>query len=116
MEAFEAIPYSPALMTERGVLVSINSDSGEEMRHLNQEAGKSVKWGGLDPVAALKMVTLNPAQQLGVGDRVGSIDVGKDADLVLYDGDPLAIQSVVQMTSSTAISISIATPTPRARP
>jgi imidazolonepropionase-like amidohydrolase len=98
MEAFEAIPYSPALMTQRGVVVSINSDSGEEMRHLNQEAGKAVKWGGMDPVAALKMVTLNPAKQLGIADHVGSIEVGKDADLVLYDGDPLAIRSVVQKT------------------
>ena len=98
MEAFDAIPQNAALMTERGVNVSINSDSGEEMRHLNQEAGKSVKWGGMDPIAALKMVTLNPAQQLGVAARVGSIEVGKDADLVLYDGDPLAIRSVVQKT------------------
>jgi imidazolonepropionase-like amidohydrolase len=98
MEAFEAIPYSPALMTERGVLVSINSDSDEEMRHLNQEAAKSIHWGGMDPVGALRMVTLNPAQQLRIADRVGSIEAGKDADLVLYDGDPLSIESVVQKT------------------
>jgi imidazolonepropionase-like amidohydrolase len=98
VEAYEAIPYNAALMTERGVVVSINSDSGEEMRHLNQEAGKAVKWGGVSEADALKMVTLNPAKQLGIADRVGSIEVGKDADLVLYDGNPLAIHSVVQKT------------------
>ncbi len=98
VEAYEAIPYNAALMTERGVVVSINSDSGEEMRHLNQEAGKAVKWGGMSEADAIKMVTLNPAKQLRIDNRVGSIEVGKDADLVLYDGNPLAIQSVVQKT------------------
>jgi imidazolonepropionase-like amidohydrolase len=98
VEAYEAIPHNTALMTERGVLVSINSDSGEEMRHLNQEAAKAVKWGGMTEVEALKTVTLNPAKQLGIADRVGSIEVGKDADLVLYNGHPLAVSSVVQKT------------------
>lgn len=98
VEAYEAIPHNAALMTERGVLVSINSDSGEEMRHLNQEAAKAVKWGGVDEIEALKMVTLNPARQLGIDRRVGSIEVGKDADLVLYNGHPLATESVVQKT------------------
>jgi len=98
VEAYDAIPYAAALMADRGVLVSINSDSGEEMRHLNQEAAKAIKWGGTDPVAALAMVTLNPAKQLRIDDRVGSIEVGKDADLVLYDGDPLSVLSVVQKT------------------
>jgi imidazolonepropionase-like amidohydrolase len=98
VEAYDAIPYNAALMTERGVLVSINSDSGEEMRHLNQEAAKAIKWGGLSDVEALKLVTLNPAMQLRIDDRVGSIEVGKDADLVLYDGHPLEIRSVVQKT------------------
>jgi imidazolonepropionase-like amidohydrolase len=98
VEAYDAIPHAAALMAERGVLVSINSDSGEEMRHLNQEAAKAVKWGGADPIAALAMVTLNPARQLRIDDRVGSIEVGKDADLVLYDGDPLSMLSVVQKT------------------
>lgn len=98
VEAYDAIPYNAALMTERGVLVSINSDSGEEMRHLNQEAGKMMKWGGLEELPALALVTLNPAKQLGIDHRVGSIEVGKDADLVLYDGPPLAMRSVVQKT------------------
>jgi imidazolonepropionase-like amidohydrolase len=98
MEAYDAIPYNAALMTERGVVVSINSDSAEEMRHLNQEAAKAIHWGGMSEIEALKMVTLNPAIQLGVADRVGSIEAGKDADLVLYDGNPLSVLSVVQKT------------------
>ncbi len=98
VEAYDAIPHNAALMTERGVLVSINSDSGEEMRHLNQEAAKAIKWGGLDENAALRLVTLNPAIQLGIDDRVGSIEVGKDADLTLYDGHPLSVYSIVQKT------------------
>ena len=98
VEAYEAIPYNAALMTERGVVVSINSDSGEEMRHLNQEAAKAIKWGGLSEVEALALVTLNPAKQLLIDDRVGSIEVGKDADLVIYDGNPLEVRSVPQKT------------------
>ena len=98
VEAYDAIPYNAALMIERGVLVSINSDSSEEMRHLNQEAAKAVKWGGLGEIEALALVTLNPAKQLGIADRVGSIEVGKDADLALFDGPPLSAFSVVQKT------------------
>ena len=98
VEAYEAIPHNAALMAERDVVVSINSDSGEEIRHLNHEAGKAVKWGGMDEIEALKLVTLNPAIQLGIDHRVGSIEVGKDADLVVFDGHPLEIRSVVQMT------------------
>ena len=98
VEAYDAIPYNAALMTEKGVLVSINSDSGEEMRHLNQEAAKAMKWGGLTEEEALRLVTLNPAMQLRVDDRTGSIDVGKDADLVVFDGHPLSVYGVVQQT------------------
>jgi len=98
VEAYEAIPHNAALMTERGVSVSINSDSGEEMRHLNQEAAKAVRWGGASQAEALKMITLNPAVHLGVDDRVGSIEVGKDADLVIFDGHPLSAYAVVQTT------------------
>jgi len=83
-------------MTQRGVVVSINSDSAEEARHLNQEAAKTMKWGGLSETEALKLVTLNPAIQLGVADRVGSIEVGKDADLVIYDRHPLSVFAVPQ--------------------
>ena len=84
VEAYDAIPYNAALMTERGVVVSINSDSAEEARHLNQEAAKMMKYGGMTETEALKLVTLNPAKQLRIDNRVGSIDVGKDADLVIY--------------------------------
>jgi imidazolonepropionase-like amidohydrolase len=98
VEAYDAIPYNAALMAERGVVVSINSDSREEMRHLNQEAAKAVKYGGLSETEALKLVTLNPAQQLGVANRVGSIDVGKDADLVIYTNHPLSVFSRVETT------------------
>jgi len=98
VEAYEAIPHNAALMTERGVRVSINSDSGEEMRHLNQEAAKTMKWGGADRDAALAMVTINPAIQLGIGDQVGSIEVGKDADLVIWANDPLSVYGRVDST------------------
>jgi adenine deaminase len=85
-------------MTERGVLVSINSDSGEEMRHLNQEAAKAMKWGNMEEEAALRLVTLNPAVQLGIDDRTGSIDVGKDADLAIFDANPLNVLAKVVQT------------------
>ncbi len=98
VEAYEAIPHNAALMTDRGVLSSINSDDAEEMRHLNHEAAKSVKWGGLSDEQALALVTINPAKQLGIDDRVGSIEVGKDADLVVYDRHPLSSYAVVQTT------------------
>jgi len=98
VEAYDAIPYNAALMTRRGVLVSINSDDAEEATHLNQEAAKSIKFGGLSRDEALKLVTLNPAIQLGIDKRVGSIDVGKDADLAIYNHDPLSAYAVVQKT------------------
>ncbi len=98
VEAYDAIPYNAALMTRRGVVVSINSDDAEEATHLNQEAAKSMKYGGLSHDEALKLVTLNPAIQLGIDKRVGSIDAGKDADLVIYNHDPLSAYAVVQKT------------------
>ena len=98
VEAYDAIPYNAALMTERGVVASINSDSPEEMRHLNQEAAKAMKWGGLSEAEAMKLVTLNPAIHLGVQDRVGSIEVGKDADLAIFSGHPLSVMGVVEQT------------------
>jgi imidazolonepropionase-like amidohydrolase len=98
VEAYEAIPYNAALMTKRGVVVSINSDDAEEATHLNQEAAKTMKYGGLSHDEALKLVTLNPAIQLGIDKRVGSIDVGKDADLVIYNHDPLSAYAVAQKT------------------
>jgi imidazolonepropionase-like amidohydrolase len=98
VEAYDAIPYNAAIMTRRGVLVSVNSDDAEEATHLNQEAAKSIRYGGLSREEALKMVTINPAMQLGIDKRVGSIDVGKDADLVIYNHDPLSAYAVVQKT------------------
>lgn len=98
VEAYDAIPYNAALMTRRGVVVSINSDDAEEATHLNQEAAKSMKFGGLSHDEALKLVTLNPAIQLGIDKRVGSIDIGKDADLAIYNHDPLSAYAVVQKT------------------
>lgn len=98
VEAYDAIPYNAAIMTRRGVLVSINSDDAEEATHLNQEAAKTMHYGGLTHDEALKLVTLNPAIQLGIDKRVGSIDVGKDADLVIYNHDPLSAYAVVQQT------------------
>jgi imidazolonepropionase-like amidohydrolase len=98
VEAYDAIPYNAALMTKRGVVVSVNSDDAAEATHLNQEAAKSMKFGGLTHEEALKLVTINPAIQLGIDKRVGSIDVGKDADLVIYNHDPLSAYAVTQKT------------------
>ncbi len=98
VEAYEAIPYNAAIMTDRGIVVSINSDSGEEGRHLNQEAAKTMKWGGMDESQALAMVTINPAIQLMIEDRVGSLEVGKDADVVLWENYPLSSYAKVQTT------------------
>jgi imidazolonepropionase-like amidohydrolase len=96
VEAFDAIPYNAALMERAGVVVSLNSDDAELMRHLNSEAGKTMKYGGMTEDQALAMVTLNPAKQLGIDNRVGSIEVGKDADLVIYDKYPLSDYAKVQ--------------------
>lgn len=98
MEAYDAIPYNAALMTRMGVIVSINSDDAAEATHLNQEAAKAMRYGGLTHNQALRLVTLNPAIQLGIDKRVGSIDPGKDADLVIWNNDPLSVYAVDQMT------------------
>ncbi len=92
-EVKEAIPYNAALMSMAGVVTAINSDDREMARRLNQEAAKSIKYGNMSEVDALKMVTLNPAKLLHLDDRMGSIRVGKDADLVLWTSHPLSIYS-----------------------
>jgi N-acetylglucosamine-6-phosphate deacetylase len=97
-EVVDAIPHNAAIMSEVGVNVSINSDSSEHARRLNTEAAKAVKYGGMDPAEALKLVTLNPAIQLGVGDRMGSLEVGKDADFVIWSGSPLSYTSRCEST------------------
>jgi imidazolonepropionase-like amidohydrolase len=96
MEAIDAIPYNAAIMTRKGVVSSLNSDDAELMRRLNTEAAKAIKYGGLSREEALALVTINPAKQLGVDNRVGSIEVGKDADIVIYDKDPLSNFAKVQ--------------------
>jgi imidazolonepropionase-like amidohydrolase len=98
VEAYEAIPYNAAIMTQRGIVVSINSDSDEEGRHLNQEAAKTMKWGGMTEDEALAMITINPAIQLVIDDRVGSLEVGKDADVVLWENYPLSSYARVRTT------------------
>lgn len=98
MEVYDGIPYNAALLHRQGVLTSLNSDSDELARRLNTEAAKAVKYGGVPPVEALSMVTLNPARQLGVSDRIGSIEPGKDADLVLWSASPLSSFARVEQT------------------
>lgn len=91
MEVEDAIPYNAAIMHKVGLTVAINSDDAEMARRLNQEAAKTMKYGGLSAEEALNMVTINPAKMLHVDDKVGSIKVGKDADLVLWSDNPLSI-------------------------
>jgi imidazolonepropionase-like amidohydrolase len=98
LEAWDAIPHNAALMAERGVVVSINSDSDERARRLYQEAAKAMHYGGASEEEALRMITLNAAKHLGVEKRVGSIEVGKDADLAIFTGHPFAPASRVDMT------------------
>lgn len=97
-EARDAIPYNGALLHERGVVTSFSSDDGELARHMNLEAAKAVRYGGLDEHEALKMVTAYPAIQLGLADRIGRIARGLDADLVLWSGHPLSASSRVDQT------------------
>jgi imidazolonepropionase-like amidohydrolase len=98
MEAYDAIPYNAALMHERGVNVSVNSDSDERARRLYLEAAKTMKYGGMTEEEALRTVTLNSAIQLGIDKRTGSIDVGKDADLVIFSQHPFSVYTMPEMT------------------
>ena len=98
MEAYDAIPYNAALMASRGVNVSINSDSDERARRLYLDAAKCVKYGGMTEEEALRTVTLNPAIQLGIEKRTGSIDVGKDADIVIFSQHPFSVYTMPEMT------------------
>ncbi|MDH3711791.1 MAG: amidohydrolase family protein, partial [Cyclobacteriaceae bacterium] len=97
-EVIEAIPYNASLMTGEGVVTAINSDNAEMGRRLNQEAAKSIKYGGMSEEDAWKMVTLNPAKLLQLDHRMGSIKVGKDADLVLWTHNPLSVYATVEQT------------------
>jgi imidazolonepropionase-like amidohydrolase len=98
IEAYDAIPYNAAIMTRAGVVVSVNSDSDERARRLNIEAAKAMRYGDLTEEQALKLITLNPAIQLGIQDRVGSLEVGKDADLAIWNGHPFSVYSRVDTT------------------
>ena len=97
-EVVDAIPFNGTLMANAGVEVSFNSDSDELARRMNLEAAKAVKYGGLDEAEALKFVTINPARQLKIDDRVGSLEVGKDADFVVWSGHPLSTYSICEET------------------
>jgi imidazolonepropionase-like amidohydrolase len=95
VEAVDAIPHNAAIMVRKGVLVSVNSDSAEHARRLNTEAAKSIKWGGLTEDEALALVTINPAKQLRIESRVGSLEPGKDADVVVWTRHPLSSYAIV---------------------
>ncbi|MDC6367599.1 MULTISPECIES: amidohydrolase family protein [Flavobacteriaceae] len=97
-EVNDAIPYNAAIMASQGVTVAINSDDAEMSRRLNQEAGKTVKYGGMSEIEAWKTVTLNPAKLLHIDDKVGSIEVGKDADVVLWNNHPLSVYAKAEKT------------------
>lgn len=97
-EVYDAIPHNACLMAQRGVLTSINSDSRDLQRRLNQEAAKSVTYCGMSAVDAWNMVTINPAKQLKIDDRVGSIAKGKQADFVIWDNDPLSVYARAEQT------------------
>lgn len=97
-ETYDAIPYNGALMHEAGVLVTFNSDDDEIARRLNLEAAKGVKYGGMSEIDALNTVTINSAKQLKIDKWVGSLEVGKDADFVVWSGHPLSTQSICTET------------------
>jgi len=98
VEAYDAIPYNGAILYEQGVVVSFNSDSVELARRMNTEAAKAVKYGNVPPEEALKFVTLNAAKQLHLDHRIGSLEVGKDADFVIWNDLPLSTYSVCEQT------------------
>lgn len=98
LEAYDAIPYNAYILWKNGVNVSINSDSDERMRRLNLDAAKVMKYGGVPEEDALKMITINPAKQLGIDKRTGSVEQGKDADLVIWTGHPFSSFSRPEMT------------------
>ena len=97
-EVIDAIPYNGPLMEKAGVVVSYNSDSGELARRLNTEAAKAAKYGPMPKEDAFRFVTINPAIQLGIDDKVGSLEPGKDADFVIWNGDPLSMYTACEQT------------------
>ncbi|QDH80331.1 amidohydrolase family protein [Echinicola soli] len=97
-EVYYSTAYNAAILTENGVITSINSDSDELIRHLYHEAAKTQRYGGLSDEQALALITINPAKQLGIDEYVGSIEEGKQGDLVIFDHHPLSVYAVPQMT------------------
>ncbi|HEY3404220.1 MAG TPA: amidohydrolase family protein [Ohtaekwangia sp.] len=97
-EVYYSTAYNAAILTRNGVTTSINSDDPELMRHLYHEASKTQKYGGLKDEEALALITINPAKQLGIEDRVGSIEVGKEADISIFSAHPLSIYAVPLIT------------------
>jgi imidazolonepropionase-like amidohydrolase len=97
-EVYYSTAYNAAILTKNGVVTSINSDDAEMMRHLYHEAAKTQKYGGLSDDEALSLITINPAKQLGIDNRVGSIEVGKEADIVIFKNHPLSIYGVPMFT------------------
>ncbi|HEV8593594.1 MAG TPA: amidohydrolase family protein [Pyrinomonadaceae bacterium] len=98
LEAYDSIPYNGYILWKNGVVVSINSDSDERMRRLNLDAAKMMKYGGVPEEDSLKMITLNPAKQLGIDKRTGSIEQGKDADIVIWNAHPFSAYSRAEIT------------------
>jgi imidazolonepropionase-like amidohydrolase len=98
VEAYDAIPYNVPILMHHGVVATVNSDSDERARRLNIDAAKMIRYGGLTQDEALKTITYNGAVQLGVQDRVGSIELGKDADVVIWSGNPLSVYSSAETT------------------
>jgi imidazolonepropionase-like amidohydrolase len=97
-EVYYSTSYNAAILTRNGVVTSLNSDDPEQMRHLYHEAGKTQKYGGLSDDEALALITLNPAKQLGIENRVGSLEVGKDADIAIFKNHPLSIYGIPLFT------------------
>ncbi|HEY0770313.1 MAG TPA: amidohydrolase family protein, partial [Sphingobacteriaceae bacterium] len=98
LEVYYSTAYNAAILTKNGVTTSINSDDGELMRHLYHEAAKTQKYGNLSDDEALAMITINPAKQLGIDNRVGSLEVGKDADIAIFSKHPLSIYTIPMIT------------------
>lgn len=97
-EAFDAIPYNASMMLNAGIVASLNSDSSKGIRYLNLEAAKSMRFGGLTADQAIRLITINPAIQLGLSARIGSVDIGKDGDFAVFNGHPLDTHSRNIMT------------------
>ncbi len=98
MEVYYSTAFNAAILTANGAITSINSDDAELIRHLYHEAGKTQRYGGLTDDQAIALITINPAKQLGIDDKVGSLEVGKQADMVIFDNHPLSVYAIPMMT------------------